>query len=124
MCMWDSILSGVIIRISRAARILGGGGWPTRKFIGATGINPVTSNNNIKHLTTLGHYWVTNAVDLDNKNKKETWGMPRARDPCLRLWYIYNYPYLACPRILRLRSIILLSLLLNAVAAASLSNCM
>ena len=71
MCMKDSILSGVIIRQSRAARILGGGGWPTRKFIGATGINPVTYNNKFKHLATLGHKWVTNAVDLDNKTKKK-----------------------------------------------------
>ena len=42
MCMWDSILSGVIIYKSRAASFSGGGGWPTRKIYGAVGIVSLT----------------------------------------------------------------------------------
>ena len=68
-----------------------GGGRPV-KFTGATGSIPVTYNNNIKHLALLDHKRITNAVDLHIKNKKKLWGMPCAREPCHRLWYIYNYP--------------------------------
>jgi len=57
---------GLFTCIERAADSRGGGGAAVGNTR-ATGINPVTYNNNINHLATLGHYWVTNATQHDQK---------------------------------------------------------